>query len=288
MTHDGTTRVVDAHHHFWDPDRADYPWLTDELAPIRRRFGPDDLRPLLAECGVARSILVQTRSSLDETREFLGTAAVTDFIAGVVGWIDLTDPAAENVIAELRSGPGGEKLVGIRHQVHDEADAKWLLRPDVRRGLRAVEAANLPYDLLVRTRELPAAIETARALPRLRFVVDHLAKPQIREGIHEPWAALMAGFGPLPNVSCKVSGLVTEADWERWQPTDLEPYVRHALDVFGPNRLLFGSDWPVCLLAGSYAQVFGAAKFALQDLTDAERSSIFGGTAVTVYGLLEP
>jgi L-fuconolactonase len=261
--------------------------MTDDLAQIRRPFGPENLRPLLADRGVTGTILVQTRSSVDETREFLAVAASTEFIAGVVGWIDLTDPAAADAIAELRAGPGGMKLVGIRHQVHDEEDPDWLSRPDVRRGLRAVERAGLAYDLLVRARELPAAMSAAQALPGLRFVVDHAAKPPIREGRIEPWASLLARTGAAPNVACKISGLVTEADWDRWRPADLVPYVDHALEVFGSERLMFGSDWPVCLLAGSYAQILDAARFTLRDLTDAERSRIFGGTAGAVYGLAQ-
>jgi L-fuconolactonase len=157
--------IVDAHHHFWDPDRPDYPWMTDELAPIRRRFGPQDLAPLLARTGTDRTILVQTRSSLEETGEFLATAATTPFVAGVVGWLGITDAGVADAIASLRSGPGGAQLVGIRHQVHDEPDPDWLLRPDVRRGLAAVGAAGLVYGLLVRPRELHAALGVARALP---------------------------------------------------------------------------------------------------------------------------
>jgi len=279
------TPVVDSHHHFWDPDRADYPWMTDELASIRRAFGPSDLRPHLSEHGVERSILVQTRSSLDETREFLATAVATDFVAGVVGWVDLADPAVADVIQELRDGPGGRALVAIRHQVHDEEDPAWLSRPEVLRGLRAVESAGLVYDLLVRTRELPAAIETVRALPGLSFVLDHLAKPPIREGALEPWASRVAELARLPNVACKVSGMVTEADWKAWRPDDLQPYVDHVLAAFGPGRLLYGSDWPVCLLAASYAEVFATASRTLQGLGPDERAAVFGLNAVRTYRL---
>ncbi len=278
-------RAVDAHHHFWDPDRAEYPWMTEELAPIRRAFGPEDLRPHLAARGVEQTVLVQTRASLDETREFLATAAATDFVAGVVGWADLTDPGVMDTIAELRDGPGGRFLAAIRHQVHDEADAEWLLRPEVRRGLRAVESAGLVYDLLVRTRELPAAIDTVRAMPDLPFVLDHLAKPEIREGRLEPWAGRIDELAELANVSCKVSGMVTEADWRAWQPADLRPYVDHALQAFGPGRLLYGSDWPVCLLAATYEEVFDAASALLGELSLPERTAVFGGNATRLYRL---
>lgn len=277
--------LVDAHHHFWDPAAADYPWLTDELAIIRRPFGPADLQPLLEAAGVDATVLVQTRSSLDETRGFLRIADATTFVRGVVGWVDLTDGAVADTLAELKAGPGGDRLVGIRHQVHDEPDSDWLRRPDVRRGIAAVGAAGLAYDLLVRSRELPAAIDTVQSLPDVRFVIDHLAKPPIRDGDQEHWASLIRPFGREPNVWCKVSGLVTEADWAEWRPADLRPFVDHAVDVFGARRLLFGSDWPVCLLAGTYDEVLQAARESLAGLTPTDRAAVFGDNAVEVYGL---
>ena len=277
--------IVDAHHHFWDPATADYPWMTDDLAAIRRGFGPADLAPRLAATGVERTVLVQTRSSVSETREFLATANATSFVAGVVGWVDLTAGDVADAIAELRAGPGGEWLVGIRHQVHDEPDADWLLRPEVQRGIAAVGRAGLAYDLLVRSRELPAALQTVRALPDVRFVIDHLAKPQIGEGLLQPWADLITPFGELPNAWCKVSGMVTEADWNDWRPGDFTPFVELAMSVFGPGRLLFGSDWPVCLLAASYERVFELAGETLGALSDAERNAAFGGNAAEVYRL---
>ena len=277
--------VVDAHHHLWDPARASYPWMTAEVAPIARAFGPADLAPRLAETGVAATVVVQARSSPDETRELLATAAETPFIAGVVGWVDLTAARVGDEIVALRSGPGGERLVGIRHQVHDEPDPDWLGRPDVRRGIAAVGRAGLAYDLLVRPRELPAALAVARDLPDVRFIIDHLAKPSIREGVLEPWAHRLTPFGDLPNVSSKLSGLVTEADWSSWQRDDLVRYVDHALDVFGPDRLLFGSDWPVCLLAASYERVVETARSLVARLSPQEQATIFGGTARAVYRL---
>lgn len=279
------TSIVDAHHHLWDPARATYPWMAGLGPTIERRYGPEDLAPLLAAAGVERTVLVQTRSSIAETREFLATAAESEFIAGVVGWIDLTDPAAADTLAALRAGAGGGRLAGIRHQVHDEPDAEWLLRPDVRRGLRAVADAGLPYDLLVRVRELPAALAIAQAMPELRLVIDHLAKPPIRAGQLEPWASLIGSFAGLDNVWCKLSGLVTEADPDRWTVADLRPFVEHALGVFGPQRLIFGSDWPVCLLAASYAEVMEAARSLTEQLGESEQGWLFGATAARVYGL---
>lgn len=277
--------IVDAHHHFWDPAAAEYPWLTDELAAIRRQFGPEDLAPELASAGVEATILVQTRSSLDESREFLALARSSSFVRGVIGWVDLTDPGVADVLAELRAGPGGERLVGIRHQVHDEPDAAWLTRSDVQRGIRAVGAAGLAYDLLVRARELPAALELGRSLMDVRFVVDHLAKPPIAAGSLEPWSTLIGGFATLDNVACKVSGLVTEADWATWRVQDLRPYVDLALEVFGAGRLLFGSDWPVCLLAAGYGEVLDAARQVTARLSPSERAAFFAGNALATYRL---
>lgn len=277
--------IVDSHHHFWDPGAAHYPWMTDELAAIRRPFGPEDLRPLLRERQVDRTVLVQTRSSLEETREFLVVAAATEFVAGVVGWVDLTDPAVAATLAALKSLPGGGKLVGIRHQVHDEADPDWLLRSDVRRGLRAVAEAGLAYDLLLRPRELPAALQVVRAFPELRFVIDHIAKPPIATGDDRAWAEGMAPFSDLPHVYCKLSGMVTEADWANWRPEHLKPYVQRVVGWFGADRLMFGSDWPVCLLAAAYTQVFDALLAGIADLPPDARAKILGANAIRFYGL---
>jgi L-fuconolactonase len=250
--------VIDAHVHFW-PGRLD--WMGDELAALHRPFGPEDLRPSLEANGVERIVLVEAQTNVEETRSLLALAETVDFVGGVIGWVDLTSPGVGDVLAELSESP---YLVGIRHHVHDEPDPDWLLRPDVRRGLRAVEAAGLAYDLLLRPRELPAGLAAARAFPELRLVIDHLAKPPVATGELEPWATLMAPFAGLEHVWCKISGLAVEADWERWTPADLEPYVSRAVEWFGEERLIFGSDWPVCLLAASYDEVFqayGAGRF---------------------------
>jgi L-fuconolactonase len=260
--------------------------MGDELASIRKPFGPEELRPLLRANRVNRTVVVQTISSLDETREFLASAATTDFIAGVIGWVDLTDPSVASTLAQLRAGPGGNRLVGVRHQVHDEADDRWLLRNDVLRGLRAVGDANLVYDLLVRTRELPSAREVVRRLPDIRFVIDHIGKPHISAGVRDPeWEQAMAPLAGLPNVSCKLSGMVTEASWTAWTPDDLAPYVHRVLDWFGPGRCMFGSDWPVCLLAASYGQVLQALSYSMSELNAVEIEGVLGGNATRVYRL---
>jgi L-fuconolactonase len=277
--------IVDAHHHVWDPTRADYPWMTGPYEPVRQPFTPADLAPHVAANGIDATVVVQARMTLDETHELLAAAVATPFIRGVVGWVDLTDPGIADAIAAIRERPGGERLVGIRHQVHDEADPDWLGGEDVRRGVRAVGEAGLVYELLVRTRELPAALAIAQALPDQRFVIDHIAKPPIREGELQPWSDRIAAFAGLDHVTCKVSGMVTEADWQHWQVSDLAPYVDHVLAVFGPRRLLFGSDWPVCLLAASYDGVLAVARETLRGLSESETAAVFGGSATGIYRL---
>ncbi|MFN8594122.1 MAG: amidohydrolase family protein [Thermomicrobiales bacterium] len=278
--------VVDSHHHFWTPDRYDYYWMTgDALAPIQRPFAPDDLQPELIAAGVDATVLVQTVPSVAETREFMATAAATSFVAGVVGWVDLTDSALPDTLAELQARPDATTLVGIRHMVHDEADPDWLRRDDVWRGLAAVRDAGLAYDFLVRPRELPAALITARQFPDMRLVIDHLAKPPIASGEIADWTALMATFGELEHVSCKLSGMVTEANWSIWTAADLRPYVETVLDLFGSDRVMYGSDWPVCLLAASYGDVKRALEEALPPLSPDERAKVFGGNAIRFYEL---
>jgi L-fuconolactonase len=265
--------IVDAHQHFWDPARADYPWMTGEAAALRRRYGPDDLAPLLERHGVDGTVVVQARASLDETRELLALAAGTPFVLGVVGWVDVTDAGVGRVLAGL-DGP----LVGVRHQVHDEPDPRWLLRPEVQRGLAAVGDAGLAYDLLVRERELAVAAEAARRLPDLRFVLDHAGKPALRSGDLEPWAEGVAALAELPNVSCKLSGLFTEAE----PGTDLAPVVECTLRWFGAERCLFGSDWPVCTLATDYGSTLELVRSAVGE---ADRDAVLGQTATAVYRL---
>ena len=294
---------IDAHHHIWDltvrpqvwmdtPAPGDPPDAPGSWAdPLRRAFTPEDLRPHLAKNSIDQTVVVQTVSSLDETRELLDAAASAGFIAGVVGWADLADPALPETLAELRAHPAGSRLVGIRHQVHDEPDPGWLVRPEVLRGLRAVADAGLAYDLLIRAAQLDAALGAARQVPHGRFVVDHVAKPEITGGDNEPWFTGMSDLAAEPNVSCKLSGMVTEADWSAWTVDDLLPYARHALDVFGPNRVMFGSDWPVCTLAATYDEVAAVAADLLARCGfaagSAESESVFGLAAQRVYLLAD-
>jgi len=282
----GTIKRIDSHHHFWDPSARAYPWLTDPK--IRRAFGPADLEPLLRANRIDGTILVQTVSDVEETREFLEIAAATAFVFGVVGWLDLTDPHMPGTMSNLLESEHGRYLVGIRHQIHDEADPDWLLQETVQANLRVLADAGLVYDLLVRTRELPAAITTTRDFPHLRFVIDHLAKPPIASGEIAEWSALMHECAGLEHVACKLSGIVTEADHDTWTPEDLKPYIATALDIFGPDRLMFGSDWPVCLLAAGYDRVAGTLRTVLSDLgalTEESDAAIFGLTAIRWYRL---
>jgi L-fuconolactonase len=282
----GAAVTVDAHHHVWDLSVRDQDWITGpELQPLRRDFTVTDLAPEARATGVDRTVLVQTITVAEETPEFLALADAHHLIAGVVGWTDLTRPDITDELARLRELPGGHYLKGIRHQVQGEPDPNWLLRPDVRRGLTAVADAGLVYDLLVLPQQFPAAVEVAASLPQLTFVLDHLGKPPIASGRLEPWATSLRSLAALPNTYCKLSGMVTEADWKTWRTADLHPYADTALDAFGPSRLMFGSDWPVCVLAATYGQVTETAGELTDDLSAAERADVFEGTATRVYGL---
>ncbi|MFF2183678.1 amidohydrolase family protein [Streptomyces sp. NPDC058155] len=278
--------VVDAHHHVWDLSVRDQDWITGPaMAPIRRNFAVADLAPEARAAGVGATVLVQTVTVAEETPEFLALADTSELIAGVVGWTDLTAPDVADTLAALREMPGGDKLVGIRHQVQGEPDPEWLLRPDVLRGLTAVAAAGLAYDLIVQPHQLPAATTAAALLPQLTFVLDHLGKPPVAAGDLDPWAGHIRALSARPNAVCKLSGLVTEAAWDSWTADTLRPYTETALDAFGSARLMFGSDWPVCRLAASYAEVVAVTRTLTGDLSENERRAVFGGTATAVYGL---
>lgn len=278
--------TVDAHHHVWDLSVRDQDWITGpELQPLRRDFGVADLAPQARAAGVDRTVLVQTITVPEETPEFLALAARSELIAGVVGWTDLTRPDVADELARLRELPGGRHLKGIRHQVQGETDPEWLLRPDVRDGLAAVAEAGLVYDLVVLPHQLPACIRAAADHPGLTFVLDHLGKPPIATGALNPWATAVRALAELPNTVCKLSGMVTEADHAKWTVDGLRPYADTVLDAFGPGRLMFGSDWPVCTLAASYGQVVDAAEELTGGLGAEERAEVFGGTATRVYRL---
>ncbi|MEU0943623.1 amidohydrolase family protein [Streptomyces canus] len=273
--------VVDAHHHVWDLSVRDQDWIAPG-SPLRRTFTMADLAPQARAAGVDRTVVVQTVTVPEETPEFLALAAGHELIAGVVGWTDLTRPDVADELARLRELPGGSCLKGIRHQVQGEPDPEWLLRADVRRGLTAVADAGLVYDLVVLPHQLRACVQAADSLPGLTFVLDHLGKPPVASGVLEPWASAVRALAALPNTVCKLSGMVTEADLAAWTIDDLRPYADTVLDAFGPDRLMFGSDWPVCTLAATYGEVLDMAR----ELVGAHDSGgIFEGTALRVYSL---
>lgn len=278
--------TIDAHHHVWDLSVRDQDWITGpELQSLRRNFTVADLEPEARAAGVDRTVLVQTITVAAETPEFLALAAERELIGGVVGWTDLTAPEVADELARLRELPGGRYLKGIRHQVQGEPDPEWLLRPDVRRGLAAVAEAGLVYDLIVQPHQLPSAAAAAAALPELTFVLDHLGKPPIVAGDLEPWASGVRALAALPNTVCKLSGMVTEADLGKWTVDDLRPYADTVLEAFGPSRMMFGSDWPVCTLAATYEEVAESARELTAGLGDDERDQVFEGTATRVYRL---
>lgn len=282
-----TAPIIDSHHHFWDPaSGGDYAWLSGPFEPINRRFEPSDLRPALTANGVTGTVLVQTWNDLGETWDFIRTAQATDFVAGVVGWIDLTNPSVADTLSALKSSPEGKWLVGIRHLIQTESDPNWLLRPDAVRGLKAVEAAGLVYDLVPNLPQLPTCIETAKAFPGMSFVLDHISKPEIRNRGFDEWARLIRQFrGERDHVWCKLSGMVTEANWQTWTAEDLKPYVHEVLDIFGIERCVFGTDWPVCLVAASYSRVVEALRECLRDLSQADLDRVFGLNAIEAYRL---
>lgn len=276
---------IDGHVHVWDLAVRDQPWTAGDYAPLHRSFALADVADERARAGIGGVVLVQTLAVAEETPELLTLAGTDPAVVGVVGWVDLTAADVSEHLCRIQAEPCGDRLVGIRHLVQGEADPRWLCRPDVRRGLSAVAAAGLAYDLLILPHQLPAAHETAAALPELRFVVDHLAKPAIAAGEIEPWATGLRALASLPNVTCKLSGMVTEADWTSWTVEQLRPYAESVLDAFGADRVLFGSDWPVCTLAAGYDEVVRTAEQLVTALDPAERDAVFGGAARAAYRL---
>ncbi|QRI66483.1 amidohydrolase family protein (plasmid) [Shinella sp. PSBB067] len=275
--------IVDAHHHLWQVGRGDYDWMSPDVPVLARDYLAEDLRPVLRRAGVDRTVLVQAAQTEAETDFLLLLAAQADFVAGVVGWLDFEDAAFPAKLEALMRRP---KFVGLRPMLQDHADDGYVLRPAVLANLRHLAAAGAAFDILTLPRHLPFVLRMLDAVPDLRAVVDHLSKPPVASGRLEGWAGDMALIAAHPGVFCKVSGLVTEARHQDWAPGDLAPYVRHVLDVFGADRLMFGSDWPVCLLAASYAEVMNAARGILDPLLDAEgMAKVFGGNAVRFYRL---
>ena len=271
--------MIDSHQHFWKYAAAEYGWIDDSMAALRRDFLPPDAQREFSAAGVQASIAVQARQTPEETRWLLELADRHPFIAGVVGWVDLQ---ADGVDAELERLAQHPRLLGIRHIVQSEPDG-FLERPAFRRGVGYLERHGLTYDILVYARQLPAAFAFARAFPRQRFVLDHLGKPDIRSDGYDELRRHFVRLAELPNVCCKLSGLVTEAEWASWTPARLRPYLDTALEAFGPSRLMVGSDWPVCLVAASYADVIGLVRDAIGEYSNDEQEQILGGTARDFY-----
>lgn len=273
--------TIDAHQHFWHYDPAEYGWIDESLSALRRDFLPADVEGDMTAAGVHASIAVQARQTPEETRWLLELADRQPIIAGVVGWVDLQAPRVEEDLERLSRHP---RLVGIRHIVQGEPDG-FLERPAFRRGVACLERYGLTYDILVYARQLPAAVTFARTLPRQRFVLDHLGKPAIGMNEYREWRRHFDQLAQLPNVCCKLSGLVTETDWSSWMPAQLRPYIDAALESFGPSRLMIGSDWPVCLVAASYARVIDLVRDALGEYSIGEQQQILGGTAAEFFGV---
>lgn len=275
-------RRVDAHVHLWDLDERAQPW-TERFPALHRSFLLPELEKLLADHGIDAAIVVQAGDSEAETRDLLALAAASSRIVGVVGWADLTAPDVAAQLDRLRQAPGGGALVGIRHQLQLEPEPGWLGREDVRAALTAVADAGLAYDVVVSPGQLPLVIDTVRALPRVRFVLDHAGKPAIASGDLDGWRADLALLAEHANVAVKLSGLVTEADWRRWTQDELAPVAAHVLASFGADRVMAGSDWPVCLLAADYAAVQRTVERAVSGLSPADRNDVLGGTASQWY-----
>jgi L-fuconolactonase len=274
--------VIDSHHHFWNYNPKDYGWISDPMAVLRRDFGPEDLRKEIAGAGVDGVISVQARQTVEETRWLLDLAAKNDFIRGVVGWVPLVDDTVGAWLEKFAKHP---KLKSVRHVIQDEPDEHFILRDDFNRGIRELKRFKLRYDILVFERHLPNTIEFVDEHPNQVFILDHMAKPRIKAGIVEPWRQNLCTLARRPNVYCKLSGVVTEADWNAWTPEQLRPYFDTALHAFGPKRLMFGSDWPVCLVASDYARWVRTVREWAAPLSPAEQDRIFGGTAIEAYGL---
>lgn len=270
---------IDAHQHFWRLDRGDYGWLTPDLAPIYRDFEPGDLAPELANAGMDRTILIQAAPTLAETRFMLEIAARTPFVAGVVGWVDFSAPDAAETITALATNP---LLVGLRPMIHDIDDPEWMLLPALAPAFAALQRLGLVFDALVKPQHLAPLLTLAQCHPGLPIVIDHGAKPMISLGLLDPWRKEMSALAALPNLSCKLSGLATEAGPE-WSVERLRPYTDHLIATFGPDRLIFGSDWPVCTLAVSYQAWIEVAEALTGKLTVSEGAAIFGGNAERIY-----
>lgn len=274
--------TLDSHHHFWRYNSREYDWIGPEMAVLQRDFLPADLKQEIAAAGIDGVISVQARQSLDETRWLLELAAGNDFIRGVVGWVPLVSP---DVQRDLETLTAQRKLRSVRHVLQGEADDRYMLRDDFNRGVSLLQRFGLVYDILIFERHLPQTAQFIDRHPNQVFVLDHIAKPKIKAGELEPWRSALRELARRRHVYCKVSGMVTEADWKQWTPAQLRPYFDAVLEAFGPSRLMFGSDWPVCLVACPYGRWANIVREWTADLSPSEQERVFGGTAAQAYGL---
>ena len=274
--------VIDAHHHFWRYNTQDFGWIDDAMRVIRRDFLPIDLEKEIRAAGVDGVVSVQARQSLEETHWLLELAGQNPFIRGVVGWAPLIAPDADKIVGELAANP---KLRSLRHVLQGEPDERYMLRADFNRGLAALQLHNLAYDILIFERHLPQSIELVDRHPEQVFVLDHVAKPRIKDNLLEPWRKNILELAKRPNVYCKISGMVTEADYTRWTEAQLLPYVDTVLEAFGPQRLMLGSDWPVSLVACDYSRWVNLVRSWIKKLSAAEQKRILGDTAIEAYRL---
>lgn len=272
---------LDAHQHFWSYDAAEYPWIPAG-SPLHRSWLPDDLASLQAPLGLDGSVAVQARQTVAESEWLLSLADRHAGVKGVVGWVDLRSDRVEADLARLAAHP---KFVGVRHVVQEEPDDAFMLGKDFQRGVSQLREHGLTYDILIYPRQLEAAIRLAEAFPDQPFVLDHIAKPHVKDGVIEPWKSQLRRLAKLPHVHCKVSGMITEADHRAWRPEHLRPYLDVVFEAFGPSRLMWGSDWPVCLLAGGYEQTFRLVDDYARGLPQAERDGLFGANCAKFYGI---
>lgn len=273
---------IDSHQHYWNPDLIHYSWMPPAPNPLRRNYLPEDLEPMLKAAQFDGSVVVQAAQVPEEAAFLLNLAAKHKSLLGVVAWVDLQDEKVGQVLDQLQKNP---KFVGVRHIYHDEPEVDWILKPNVIRGLKELQRRKIPYDVLVRPQHLPYIPSLIEKLPDLPMVIDHIAKPNIKEGIFEGWAQDMERIAKHPKMFCKVSGMITEADHKNWKSEQLAPYVQYVIKLFGLDRLMFGSDWPVCTLAGSWKEVLAAFTQACGPIAADERAKIMGQTAVKFYGL---
>ncbi len=274
--------AIDSHHHLWLYNPKEYDWIDEPKRVIRRDFLPAHLETEIGACGISGVVTVQARQTLEETAWLLGFAERYPWMLGVVGWVPLVEPAVAETLAHFSVRP---KFKGVRHVLHDEADPDYMLRPDFNRGIRTLRQFHLAYDILIFERHLPQTLRFVDLHPDQVFVVDHIAKPRIGKSILSPWRERIRELARRPNVYCKVSGMVTEADYTGWTPEQLRPYFDVVLKAFGPRRLMFGSDWPVCLVACDYGRWFEIVHTWIGPLSPTERARILGGTAKEAYQL---